>query len=180
MSTTIGQQLRTAWGWVLADGILGIVVGIAALALPGVTVLTLAVLLGIGLIAQGVAQLAAGWSSRAGTRGRGWLVVFGLLALVAGLVCLFRPGVGLAAIAIGVAVWFFAAGINDLVAAATLPQGRVWNVVVGVLSLVAGATVVAQPGTGLSTIALLTGIAFLVRGVGEAVIALRLRSAARA
>jgi uncharacterized membrane protein HdeD (DUF308 family) len=168
--------LRRTWRWVLADGLLGIVVGVLALAWPGVTVLTLAILLGLGLLAQGVAQLAAGWSVQRGTPGRGWLVVFGLLALVAGVVCLFRPGVGLLAIVIGVAVWFFAAGVNDFVAAITLREGRVWNIVVGALSIVAGATVVAQPQTGLSTVALITGISFLVRGLGETVLALRLRS----
>jgi len=34
--------------------------------------------------------------------GRGWLVLFGLLALLAEAICLFRPGVGLAAITVGV------------------------------------------------------------------------------
>ena len=160
-------RLRRSWAWVVADGVLGVVVGVLALAWPRVTVLALAIVLGVGLLLQGAFELSAASRVASGTRGRGWLIFFAVLAIVAGLICLLQPGAGLFAIALGVTIWFFVAGINELVAAFTYAEHRVWNLIAGVVSVIAGVILIADPGIALSTIALLTGVLFIVRGLTE-------------
>lgn len=54
----------THWGWLLASGILSLVAGVVALAWPGVTILVLAIILGIRLIMFGAAELAFAWALR--------------------------------------------------------------------------------------------------------------------
>lgn len=163
------------WGWVMADGVLGVLVGIAALFLPGLTVLTLALLLGVALVLQGVAQAVAAAGAASGAPGRGWAVALAVLSVVAGIICVIAPGVGLFTIVVGITVWFFAAGVNELVAAVASPRGRLFNVVAGVVTLVAAVIVLFSPGVALGTAAVLAGVLFLVRGVAEIVLATRLR-----
>ena len=54
--------LRTSlpgWGWVAAIGVLNVVVGVLALAWPGVTIFALAVLLGVQILVFGVLTMVA-------------------------------------------------------------------------------------------------------------------------
>ncbi len=159
----------------MADGILGVIVGIIALAWPGLTVVGLALMLGIGLLVQGAIEVGAGLRARPGSAGRGWLLLFGVLAVVAGIICLIHPGAGIWAIAIGVTIWFFGAALNELFAAFTMSEHRVWNLVVGIITLIAAVVMVANPGLALRTAAFLAGLLFLIRGLGEIGLAMRLR-----
>jgi uncharacterized membrane protein HdeD (DUF308 family) len=169
------MNTRRAWGWLLFDGILGILAGIVALAWPGVTVLALAVVLGIGLLFQGSLQVSAGSRAMSGTPGRGWLIFFGALSILGGVICLVHPGAGVFAIILGITIWFVAAGVNELVAGFTLKEHRAWNLILGVLTLIAALILIAQPGLAIGTVAFLTGLFFLIRGAGEIALAMRLR-----
>ena len=62
-SSIDARQVSGRWGWILADGILGVIVGLIALLFPIATVLVLAVLLGIGLLISGIieATVAGEW-----------------------------------------------------------------------------------------------------------------------
>lgn len=82
------------WGWSAAAGALGILAGVLALFFPGLTVLTVAVSLGIALAIQGVVEIASAIRTGSGAPGRGWLVAFGVLALVAGVLVAVHPGGG--------------------------------------------------------------------------------------
>jgi uncharacterized membrane protein HdeD (DUF308 family) len=170
-----GKRLRRGWVWVMVDGVLGILAGVIALSWPAVTVLVLAVLLGISMLMQGIAEVSAASRAATGSVGRGWTAFLGVAAIVAGLICLFHPGAGLFAIIVGVTVWFLVAGAHELYAAFYLAEHRGWNLVIGVVTILLGIVMIAVPGLALSTAALLAGIFFLVRGAGEISLAMRLR-----
>ena len=55
------------WGWVLASGVLGILIAFWLLANPGMSLLLLGILIGIQLIAEGVAIAAMAWTARKAT-----------------------------------------------------------------------------------------------------------------
>jgi len=62
-------QVGRHWGWVLAFGIITLVIGIAALIWPGRTLVVVAVLFGIQLIVMGIISvLAPGPGAGYGTR----------------------------------------------------------------------------------------------------------------
>src|SRR6266480_3993656 len=79
------------WGWVLAFGIITLLVGIAALVWPGptllvvavrhvlITLLALALLLGIFWIVSGAVEVFTALSHRQ-MRHRGWNVVMGIVS----------------------------------------------------------------------------------------------------
>jgi uncharacterized membrane protein HdeD (DUF308 family) len=56
------------WGWVLASGILGILIAAWLLANPGMSLLLLGVLIGVQLIAEGIAIATMAWMARKETR----------------------------------------------------------------------------------------------------------------
>lgn len=55
------------WGWVLASGVLGILIAFWLLANPGMSLLLLGILIGIQLIAEGVAIATMAWTARKAT-----------------------------------------------------------------------------------------------------------------
>jgi uncharacterized membrane protein HdeD (DUF308 family) len=93
--------IRRQWKWLVADGVIGVVAGVFALVYPSITVLALGLLVGIGLLFQGVAEVAAGFAAVPGTSGRVTMVIWGVIVLVAGLICIAQPGAGVFAIATG-------------------------------------------------------------------------------
>lgn len=52
------------WGWLFAGGLISLVVGGMAIAWPGVTVLALAILLGIRMVVFGAAEIASAFALR--------------------------------------------------------------------------------------------------------------------
>jgi len=179
-STGAGLAPRTSpqWGWLAASGVVGILVGVLALFYPGATIVAAAVFLGIGLIVQGIVEIAAAIRAGAGATGRGWLVAFGVLALVAGVLVLLRPGTGIVVLVWGLILWFVIAGVNDLVAAASTREHRGWNIAMGILSLVVALALLFSPGTAVGVIALFIALGFIFRGALALGLALSLRRSA--
>ncbi len=170
----VADRIRP-WGLLVADGVVGVVAGALALLYPGITVLTLALLLGIGLLLQGVAQVVAARRAMTSTGGRTWGVLLGVLSLAAGVLCLVQPGAGVFGVLLGVELWFVAAGIQELMTAATLDEDRPWNGFLGVVTLLSAVVLIALPGVALWTAAVLTGAFFLARGAGQIAAGVRLR-----
>ena len=176
-----GLVARDSRQWVLVavNGVLGIVVGVVALFLPGLTILTVAFLLGIGLVAQGVLEIVAALRAGTGATGRGWLLAFGVLALVAGVLVIFQPGGGILVLVYGLILWFVIAGVHDLLAAFSSGEHRVWNLVLGVLSLVVAFVLLVSPATAVGVLALFIALGFVFRGGADLGLALTMRRVAR-
>lgn len=163
------------WWLVLISGVLSVVVGILALVVPGATLLFLGLMFGISLVFTGVSAIAIGVSGQ-GSSGRQTLsVLVGFAAIVGGLFCFVRPGAGIIAVLLSVAFWFILVGIGDLVTAFQEPRHRIWRGLLGVIAIAAGIILVVDPVIGLSTLALLAGLGFLLRGITEVALALQLR-----
>jgi uncharacterized membrane protein HdeD (DUF308 family) len=181
-SATSGAAVRRAssgWGWIMASGVIGLFVGILALLFPVVTVIFAAIVLGIGLLVQGILEIGVAWRAETGSTGRGWLAAFGILALVAGILVLFRPGAGVVALAWGLILWFIIVGIHDLIVAGSEREHRAWNIVLGILSLIVALILLFSPSTAVGTIAVIVALGFLLRGAADVGLALSMRRSAR-
>jgi uncharacterized membrane protein HdeD (DUF308 family) len=165
------EAVSRQWRGLLVVGVLDIVVGVAALIWPSVTVLALAVLLGFVLLLTGATLLGLGATARSP-----WLLVLGVLALVAAVICFVHPGAGVFAILLGCALWFFLNGIAELAAAMSGVAGRIWWGGLGVLSIVAAVIMISVPGVAIVTVAVIAGISFLMRGLGQLALARHLRA----
>ena len=163
MSTDLGK-----WWLVGLLGVLSIAVGILAIVYPDITLLALGLIVGIYLVIAGgsyVGLATVESATSGGTRVLRMLV--GFLSILAGLICLVRPGAGVLALLIALSFWFILTGVADLARALDVREHRVIAVILGVVSIAAGVIVVANPDIGLATLALLAGIGFIVRGTVE-------------
>ena len=120
--------------------------------------------------------MIVGVDEDSGAGGRALRLIVGFLAILAGLVCLVRPGASLLALLIVVAFWFVMVGVADLARAFSEPRHRVLSAILGLIGIAAGVIIVSNPDIGLETLALLAGIAFIVRGTVELIAGFALRS----
>jgi len=166
--------------WVVALlGALSIAAGVLALAYPDITLLVLGLIVGINLVFIGAVWISLATIEIHTEGGRVLRFIVGFLAILAGLVCLVRPGAGVLALLIALSFWFIVTGVADLARAMDEREHRVIAAVLGVVGIAAGVIIVANPDIGLTTLALLAGIGFIVRGTVELMAALYMRNLTR-
>lgn len=159
--TWLGQASQH-WGRVVALGVFDLIGGLIALTWPGITMLVLAIVLGISLLFSAVGSLSFG------VRGRnGWMIALGVLTLIAAIIILLHPGTGLWVIALMATLYLFMTGVADLTLAFTPGPGRVMWGILGVISLIGGIIMLANPWVAALTVAVVVGVTWIVRGVGE-------------
>ena len=171
------------WGWVLAFGAVTTVLGLAALVWPGRTLVVVAVLFGIELVAAGVFRFVAALAAddESGST-RVLLALLGVLSFIVGLYALRHVLLTLAALALALGIFWIVNGVIEMFAAIsyrTMP-GRGWTIAMGALSVVAGVVVLVSPGISLVTLAVVLGVWLVVFGAMEIALAWRLRSAVTA
>ena len=128
---------------------------------------------------QGALEITAAMRAGSGTRGRGWLIAFGVLALVAGVLVLVSPGAGVLLLAWALTLWFLLVGVHDLLVAGSTREHRGWNIALGVISILAALILLFSPGTAVGVIALFVALGFLFRGGADIGLALTMRRLAR-
>jgi uncharacterized membrane protein HdeD (DUF308 family) len=167
---------RRSGGVVVLVGALSIVAGILAILYPDITLLALALIAGINLLLLGILGLFEAVTSNDDAGGTRVLSgVLGLLGVIAGLVVMRRPGESLLAIILILGVWFVVSGLVDAIRALVVPGDRAFRLLVALFDLVLGGLILALPDESLKTMAVLAGIAFIVRGIFAVVIGLKLR-----
>ena len=99
--------------WNVILGLLGIVIGLYAVRHIIVSVVALALLIGIYWVAYGVAQLYTA-IAHSELPHRGWIGFIGALSVVAGIIVVVWPGPSLVTLAIVLGVWLIIYGIMEI------------------------------------------------------------------
>lgn len=170
---------RVLWAWVLLliVGLLSIAVGVIVLAKPHISLATLAVVLGIFLLIDGVLELS--WALVRHGESRMLPALVGVVSAVAGVVLIRHPTKAVAVIALLLGLWLIVLGMIRLVRAFDQPAHRGWGILSGIVELAGGIVIVSSPHIGVATLALLVGIVFIIRGVALCVVAWALHRAIR-
>lgn len=172
------EALSRNWGWLLAFGILMIILGMFAIGAPVVATVAVQIMLGwllvIGGIAEGIhAFMAKDW------RGFFLELLSAVLYLVVGVLLLVNPLLGAAALTLLLAAFLVVEGIFKVIMAMRVRDHRGWGWLLasGVLSLILGVLIWAQwPASGLWIIGLLVGIQLLFTGWSLVMLALAARA----
>src|SRR6202043_2545935 len=101
------------WWLLLLRGITAIAFGVLAFIWPGLTFVTLVLLFGAFAIVDGVIALAAAFSGLAKPFPTWWLVVVGLLGIVAGIVTFLWPGLTAILLVLLIGAWALVHGIFE-------------------------------------------------------------------
>jgi len=171
------------WGLVLGLGILSVLLGIVLSVWPRATLGLLAVLVALQLLASGVLSLVAAIGSGALDRSTRTLVgLSGIVAVLLGLVCLRAPQQTLAVIALLIGLWWVFKGLVDVVRSlapvATSTTPRLWTLLVGIVTAVAGGFVVLYPEISFSVLLVVVEVWLFAYGFLTIVTAFGMRSAA--
>src|SRR5215218_1712853 len=159
-------DLNRRSGWVvIVAGALSLLAGILAIVFPDITLLALALIAGINLLLLGIMALVSAVTSDRDATVRVLGAMVGLLGVIAGVVVMRRPGESLLAIVLILGVWFIVSGLVDAVRAFTTPEDRAFRALAAVADVGLGILILALPDVSLVTLAVLAGIAFIVRGL---------------
>jgi len=153
-------------GLILTLGIITVIAGFVSLLWPWISGLGIAIAIGLMFLIGGIARLVGAFS--AGSFGRGTLVfIGGALTLVAGVILIGRPGLGLATLTFMLSAFLLMEGIFNFVLAFQMrpDKGWGWMLFSAVLSFLLGILLLVEwPLSGLWAIGTLFGINMLFSG----------------
>ena len=107
----------------------------------------------------------------------GWVIVWGFLLIVAGVVAIVAPGAAAIATALLLAWLFVFAGIVQIVYAIQqrAHDGFEWKLVSGLATLALGIVMLLFPIASIASLALMIGAFMLASGISSAMLAWKLR-----
>jgi len=181
MFKEMSDQIKSTSTQLILLGVLAVIVGIVALAWPGVTILALVILFAIYAFADSVLQFARAFSS--GTAGpvSGHLLL-GLIDTAAGIVALVWPAPTALVLVLVVGIWAFVGGIFEFFAGFQSGESagtRAMFILGGLVSVAFGIVLLARPGLGVVTLAILFGLFSLIYGVSQIVTGIEVRHTGR-
>ncbi len=163
------RSIHAHWRAFMAEGVLLVVLGFAAIALPLFAGLTTAILLGWVLLVAGFVGLVATIRTR-GAGGFAWSLLSACVSLIAGVVLLINPVAGLVTLTYVLIVYFVADGVFSVAGALSHRRelaGRwEWMLVSGLVDFVLAAVIISgMPGSFLWVVGMLVGIDLVIGGV---------------
>ena len=167
------ERVAGNWGLHVLVGLVAIAAGVLAIAYPDITLLVLGLVFGINLLVYGAFSLAVAFEPEP-VHGALRAIV-GTVAIITGLICVVRPGASVVALLLVIAIWFIIAGVSDLILGLTIPGARFAHIVLGLIGLAAGVILLSDIELGLSTLALIAGILFIVRGTFDVIAGIEMR-----
>lgn len=186
-TTQIGEQslearaLQKGWGWLLALGVVFIILGIIALGSPYALTLAVDLMLGWILIICGIISIVSAFFS--GNWGRFLLILLsGIIFVIAGILLVANPLKGVLTLALILAAFLLVEGIFKIIYAFQMKATQNWGWVLasGIISLILAILIWAQWPASIVIIGLLVGFYILFSGISMVMLSIAARSAAKA
>jgi uncharacterized membrane protein HdeD (DUF308 family) len=168
LQSEVNAAVREHWMAFLIEGILLVILGLAAIIVPPLASLAVTIFLGWMFLISGVAGLALTFWARQ-MPGFWWSLLSAVLAIGAGLVLLAMPVQGTLTLTIVVGAYFLAEGVATIMYALEhrreLSERWSWLLVGGIMDLLIAALIITGlPGSALWAVGLLVGINLLFGG----------------
>jgi uncharacterized membrane protein HdeD (DUF308 family) len=170
METLLESRL---WKFAMTGGALSAVLGGLILAWPGTSLLVASTLFGVYLLVSGFAGVAMAFTLPESAGMRVMLFISGVLSVILAVLCLrnFGNPYPVLLLSIWIGVSFIVQGFSIVAVAISykaLPS-RGWYGFLGVLSVIAGAVVLAWPWDSIAVLTLYAGILLVVMGIAQIV-----------
>jgi uncharacterized membrane protein HdeD (DUF308 family) len=168
LQSDMSAAVREHWKAFLFEGILLVILGLAAMILPPLASLAVTIFLGWMFLISGVAGLALTFWARQ-MPGFWWSLASAVLAIAAGIILLLKPVQGTLTLTIVVGAYFLAEGVATIMYALEhrreLSERWSWMLFAGVLDILISAMIITGlPGSAEWAIGLLVGINLLFGG----------------
>jgi len=152
-----GKQMTTF-------GIIAIILGILCMIAPVITGLSIALLLGILVMAGGLLRMT--WAFKAGGVGKGGILrlLLGVLTVICGLLLVINPLFAAGFLTILLSLYFIFDGLVEIAAGTSTKQG--WLTFAGVISIILGIMLwTSFPLSGPWALGILLGLKLLMIGI---------------
>jgi uncharacterized membrane protein HdeD (DUF308 family) len=112
-----------------------------------------------------------------GTHSRGWVVFWGVLLIITGVLALLMPGIAALATALTLAWLLIFAGVVEIVHAIQTRQraGFGWKLASGIITLLLGLSILLFPVAGIASLALMIGAFIFAGGISRLILAFKLK-----
>jgi uncharacterized membrane protein HdeD (DUF308 family) len=173
------KSVHDHWRAFLVEGIVLVILGMAAIALPPLAGLATTIVLGWLFLFGGIVGLVATFSQR-NAPGFAWALLSAIVALAAGAVLLWNPIAGVATLTYVLIAFFIIDGILIIVMAfehrRELSNRWQWMMIGGLMDLILAVIIISGlPGTLTWALGLLVGIDLVFGGVSLIAMALSAR-----
>ena len=164
------ETLKKFQTWFKIYGVVLILLGIAAILLPGIASIATSIMVGWLLVAGGVFGLISDFSAGTKAPGFWWNLLTAALYLIAGIVLLVNPIAAVLTLTIILAAYLLATGFAKVLMAFhyknVIPKAWLWVLFSALVDIALGIIIFAGlPGTALWVIGLMVGINLLFTGV---------------
>lgn len=168
LQSVMSQTVKAHWKAFLFEGILLAVLGVAALILPPLASLAIAIFLGWMFLISGIGGLIVTYWARS-TPGFWWSLISAALAVLAGMLLLARPMQAVLTLTIVLGAYFLAEGVATIMYALEhrreLSSRWSWLLVSGLLDIAISFMVITGlPSSAEWAIGILVGINLLFGG----------------
>jgi uncharacterized membrane protein HdeD (DUF308 family) len=168
LQSEMSAAVREHWMAFLIEGILLVVLGLAAMIVPPLASLAVTIFLGWMFLISGIAGLVLTFWARK-MPGFWWSLISAALAVAAGIILLAQPVQGTLTLTVVVGAYFLAEGVATIMYALEhrreLSERWAWLLVAGIMDLLIAAVIIAGlPGSALWAVGLLVGINLLFGG----------------
>jgi uncharacterized membrane protein HdeD (DUF308 family) len=160
-------------------GLAAVLLGVLALAWPGITLLALVFLFAAYALVDGVTSLVGAVRAMEHSERWGVLVLEGIVGIAAAVVTVAWPGITAMALVFVIGAWAIITGVLEILAAIRLRRviAHEWLLILGgIASLVFGFLLMIAPLAGALVIAIWVGVFALIFGVMLMALGFRLRS----
>ena len=175
----VATSLHEHWVLFLVEGIILVILGLAAIAIPSIATLAVEILVGWLFLISGIAGwITTFWMGR--VPGFWWSLVSAILGIAAGIMLLLRPLSGVLSLTLVLIVFFVIEGVASMMFALEHKRelsGRWgWMLASGIIDLILAAIIFAGlPGTAAWAIGLVVGINMVFGGLALIAMALHAR-----
>lgn len=162
------KTLSTHWKFFAFEGVALVLLGIAAIIIPQIATLTVALLVGWLFLFSGIIGLVTTFRMRAGP-GFWWSLISAIIAIGAGLVLVASPVGGAISLTFVLIAFFLAEGVASIMFALDhreeLPNSWIAMLLSGIVDIGLGAIIfLGLPGSAAWAIGLLVGINMIFGG----------------
>ena len=181
MGRSLTTSMHEHWVLFLVEGIVLLVLGLAAIVMPPLATLGVEILFGWIFLISGIAGLITTFRMRQAP-GFLWALVSAILGIVAGIVLLFWPLTGILSLTFVLIAYFVIEGVASIMYAlehkGELSGRWGWMLVSGIVDLFLAARILTGlPGSAAWALGLLVGINMVFGGIALIMMALHARNA---
>jgi uncharacterized membrane protein HdeD (DUF308 family) len=168
------NEVRKHWGWFLALGIVFIIGGVFAIAMPFVAGLVTTVIFAVVLVWLGIMQLIEAFSVKS-WGGFALELIIGLIMLLGGIAIWVDPILGALTLTIVVAATFLAKGVFEVILAFRMRPtgGWGWVLLAGIVAIAVGLIIwLGWPMSTAFALGTLAGVSLIFSGWSYVMIAM--------